>query len=425
MIALRRTFSQVAFAVAIVVALAAAVPEDVFAASGTATGSIMHWNNMGGFCPTTRNCTGSKYPQAEFNTARPIRHVKVYLRDQAANVIGQGSTGLNGAFTISWSSPSLPTSVQIVWHAEHMDDRFVVLNGSGNQWVFWTNPRTPVNGGVTSFGVLQWGSAGSPSDLTNIYDGAHRMWWDSLYWSSTQWADFTDVDILAQSSECPTGCADGDSKEINLPTGAEFMPMARVMHEMGHVAEYLAHQTYRRYMVEYCYPQTGGGCGWAYNTPEWLSSGLDEAIADFYATIAFYHQWSVAPHLCANSASACANGQFDVETRSGACVANQARWPLSATRSLWDMYDSNQDAIAPYVDVASASINVMHNTLAQFPHQNLNRHVHDGWSCLWIAGFCSPWNILDRDARNMYDYRFHYSGLTGHAGYDQLSMNCQ
>lgn len=409
----------------VVFALHGFSPRDARAASGTATGTLLHWNKLGGFCPTSRNCTGAKYLQSEFNAARPIRHVKVYLRDQTFSIIGQGSTSYNGTFTISWYSATLPTSVSIVWHAEHMDNRFVVLNGSGDQWVFWTGSLTPVNGGVTAFGSLQWGTSGSPSDLTNIYDGAHRMWWDSLYWSNTQQADFTSVDIRAQSTECPTGCADGDSKEIDLPVGAEFSPMARVMHEMGHVSEYIAHAKYRRYMVEYCYPTTGSGCSWSYNSPEWLSTGLDEALADLYTTMAFYYGSAAAPHICGDSAVACATDAFNVETRTGACPANSARWPLNALRALWDMYDSNQDISGGYADGASASVNSMHDILALFPDHNWNRHVHEGWTCTWINGLCFPASITDRDARNVYDYRFHYQALTGQSGQTQISMNCQ
>ena len=297
-----------------------------FAADGTVTGRLQHWNRQGNFCPTSRNCTGAKYPQSQFNVARPIRHVKVYVRNESATILGQGSTDSLGNFSISWFSPSHPGRIHITWHAEHKDNRFFVRSASGGSWYFWTGRRTAVDGGTTAFGSMTWGSAGAPHDITNIYDGAHRTWWDSLYWSSRQWSRFTGVRIYAGSTRCPTSCADSD--EVWLDPAAAYTPQARIMHEMGHTASQKAHEGDGYWvMTDYCFPGTGGGCGWNFTSPEWRQIATEEALATFIGDVSLYSSNAVQPHSCLSAASsACGTNAFNLETSSGtSCATNEDR----------------------------------------------------------------------------------------------------
>lgn len=395
------------------------------AAEGTATGRIEHFNRMGNFCPTGRDCTGSKYLQSQFNVYRPVRHVKVYLRDSASNVIGQGVTNTAGNFTINWFSPSMPSSVHITWHAEHKDNRFTLYSADGGTWWFWTGSRAPVNGGTTSFGTLAWGSSSAPHDITNWYDGAHRTWWDSLFWSTRQSAVFTNVSVYLGSTRCPTSCASGDSNQVWMDPNSAYAPHERIMHELGHVASDRGHEGGNYWaMSDYCFPGTGGGCGWNQTQAEWLQSAMEEATASTYATFGLYSSNAVAPHDCLISQAACPTGTFNLETSSGnTCATNENRFQLTAARVFWDLHDTRVDTVDGFTDSASASIDQMVDAFTRFPNGRSNRQKNEGWACFIVEelGSCWPDN---RDARNMDDYRQHYFEETGISGFSQLRMNC-
>lgn len=405
--------------------LLAAVGHEAFAFSGTATGTIQHFNRMGNYCPTTRDCTGAKYPQSQFNTYRPIRHVKVYVRDQNATILGQGTTSTLGAFSVSWFSPTMPTSIHFTWHVEQKDNRFTLYDANGATWYFWTYGVPAINGGVTSFGTASWGASGAPHDITNWYDGAHRLWWDSLWWSSRQTTSFNNVAVYLGSTSCPTSCASGDQNKIWMDPNSAYAPHERIMHELGHIASDRGHEGGNYWqMADYCWPGTGSGCGWSMNTPEWWQSAMEEATASTYASFGLYAANAVAPHDCYASQAACATGGFNLETSTGtSCAANENRQMITLARTFWDLYDSHVDTASGFTDSAATSIENMVEAFSRFPNGRSDRQKNEGWGCFIIEelGTCWPDN---RDARNLDDYRQHYFEQVGVTGNTQLRMNC-
>ena len=411
---------------ALLVVIALALPGAAQAANGTASGRIMHFNRQGNFCPTTRDCTGSKYPQSQWNVNRPIRDVKVYVRDDSDAIIGQGSTDGAGNFTVSWSSPTLPAHVHVTWHGEHKDGRFVIQDANGATWVFWTFPLVAVSGGNTAFGDLVWGAPGAPHDITNIYDGAHREWWDSLWWSSRQQATYFGIRVYTGSTNCPTSCE--QNNQVWLDPGAAYTPQARVMHEMGHAASQHAHEGSGYWaMNDYCYPSTGSGCGWSYDTPEWRQPGMEEATATFYADVGLYAPNALQPHSCLSAAqAACPTGVFNLETSTGpigTCSTDEDRRPLTIMRILWDLYDTHVDCAGGFCDTVSASLDQMNNVFTAFPNGRSDGQKNEGWGCFLIEdpAFCWPDN---RDAGNIYDYAAHFLAVTGMSATGALNTNC-
>lgn len=403
----------------------AAVPGDAFAAGGTVSGTLQHFNRMGNFCPTSRDCTGAKYPQSQFNTYRPIRHVKVYVRDPAGTVLGQGTTNGSGGFSVSWFSPTLPATIHVTWHAEQKDNRFTLYNADGATWYFWTYGVPPVDGGTTALGTLAWGASGAPHDITNWYDGAHRTWWDSLFWSSRQTALFNNVSVYLGSTRCATSCANGDENKAWLDPNSAYAPHERIMHELGHIASDRGHEGGNYWqMVDYCWPGTGGGCSWNQTSPEWNQSAMEEATASTYASMGLYASNAVAPHDCLVSQAACATGAFNLETSSGTtCAVDENRFQLTMARTFWDLYDAHADTASGFTDSASTSIDNMVQAFTRFPNGRSDRQKNEGWGCFIIEELATCWPD-NRDARNMDDYRQHYFEQTGVSGNTQLRMNC-
>lgn len=401
------------------------LPGAAFAANGTATGQLVFHNALGNYCPSSRDCTGAKYPQSQFNIQRPVRHTKVYVRDQNDVIVGQGTTSATGSFAVSWYSPSNPSALRVTWHLEHKDNRFRLLTASGTTYNLFTVYKTPVlNGGDTVFGKNYWGTSAAPYGPANQYDAAFRFSWDTIYYSNVLQARFTNVRIHLNSTYCgDASCSSGSGKEIWMVPGSDYSPQERLMHEMGHAASDLSHRDGDYWtMVDYCYPSTGSDCHWSNTTPEWSQISLEEAAATFFATVALYAANAKSPHTCRMDKAPCSTGLHDVEV-GGNCATGQFRWPLTNLRAYWDMFDTRQDGLFG-LDIWSHSLDTMVNTFGRYPNGRGNREKNDGWGCPLIEdeGIC--WHA-GLDDRTMWDYRHHLTAETG--GQDPLTIlynNC-
>jgi hypothetical protein len=173
-------------------------------------------------------------------------------------------------------------------------------------------------------------------------------------------SNFTNVEIrgfantitgFMPTEPCNTSCADGPSKRVQLDANAAFMPMSRVMREMGHVADYVE-KNYKG-VNDYCYP-SHGGCGWSFNSAEWGSGAFEEAIATLGSNATFWWPDATTPTSCID-AGICYDGSGNPKANTNIeassypwdvdnCVANEGRWMLSHQRFHWDVYDANNDA---------------------------------------------------------------------------------
>src|SRR5690606_11564820 len=95
--------------------------------------------------------------------------------------------------------------------------------------------------------------------------------------------------------DCATACAFGSLNRIHMPTGSDFAPQARILHEMGHMASYKSNPR-RLTLGSYCYPSTStagiclvpGNSGWNFKSSEWRGVAQEEGFATFLGDTALY-----------------------------------------------------------------------------------------------------------------------------------------
>jgi hypothetical protein len=393
------------------------------AAGGVIRGTMLFYQNQGGFCPSGRNCTGATYLQSEFNTGVKIGDIKVYVRDQNSAIIGQGTTDWAGNFTVSWFRATMPTSATVEWASEHKDTRYRITTPDGvylyrGIWnislVDGTTALAPQN-----LGGAIWGWSGAPDQVLNAYDGAWKMWNYALLYSLRMTNYFTNVQIRAFSNtvpaQCPTSCA--LNGVVQLDTGAAFAPQARVMHEMGHIARERSRQWTP--VTYYAYPATTSGGSWSLNTQEWLAPAFEEGIATFIADVALYWYNAPAPHTCFASAAACPTGNFNTETSdpAGFCTtASQVRWPLSQVRYLWDNYDTQNDGVN-YGESIQRPYSEFFEVLANYTSGYGDHHSDEPY----LPGGST---IDDLDGRSALDFSFYNNSLYGLIDFSSWGPNC-
>jgi len=330
--------------------LALAVPGLAGAASRTVRGTWKNYQNQGNYCdPDGRDCSSARYLISEYNTYHPISDTKVYVKDPDGLVIGTGVTNASGYFNIVWNRASTPAYVRVYWQFEHKDDRFKIRSETGGVLAKWTSEIDVTNGGITDVGNLYAGNSSAISGLANIYDGADRMWNDSLQYSNRMLNLFTGLTIRAYPDDCPTACASSSSNLVKIPEGAEFKPQGRILHEMGHIAAGKAAGAAMD-PGSYCYPleeqgsgetcSDGSGNGWSFTSDEWRGVALKEGMATVLGDIALYWGGAVDPRSCLSAGECSAAGSIE---DSIACEGTVGRRAMQMDRYLWDTYDTQAD----------------------------------------------------------------------------------
>lgn len=392
------------------VAFALLAPAVASAASGTVRGYWKNYQNQGNYCDAAvRNCTGARYLKSEYHTYHPISDTKIYVKDPGGAVIGTGVTDANGYFNIVWNRASTPAYVRVYWQFEHKDDRFKVRSANGGVYSKWTGELAVTNGGVTNVGTLYAGTSSAISGLANIYDGADRMWNDSLRYSGLMLSRFTGLVIRAYPTECATGCANSSTNLVKLPEGAEFRPQGRVLHEMGHIAAGKAAGA-RMDPGSYCYPleenppsgsstcSDGSSNGWGMSSSEFRGVALKEAMATVLGDIALYWSNAVDPRSCLSAGECPASSSIET---SATCTGKVGRSAMQMVRYLWDHYDARSDGN----DDVQKSYFVFVDTLNSIPagtswgqkssYSNGNGGV-DCWDCFhtweWRNAVLNHWS---------------------------------
>jgi hypothetical protein len=339
------------------------------AGAGTITGTYRIWNKNGNYCDPNpapgfvHNCTGSNYPKSQYDTLQPLKNAHVELW-QGGGAIGQGVTDDNGNFLVQWSSSNLTTPVWVRWFAQQKDNRFIVEDMNSLRMNNNSGSFTLINGTTVNIpqNIGSWysGSSAGPQWYMNIYWAAEKEWRETFNLVGLFQNGYTNVQIRGEQN-CSGGdsCATGSTKSIQIGGGVTnevdaYTPQAVVMHEGGHIADFVA----RSYTngENYCYPGTTGGqiggvqCGWNATVDAWGATSFEEGFATLAANVTLWYPNAVEPTYC-RSQGTCGNADnTNLEVShaiNSACLVNsgnnESRKPISTMRMLWDLYDIPTD----------------------------------------------------------------------------------
>jgi hypothetical protein len=324
---------------------------------GFVGGRLFFFQAQGNWCdaPNGFDCTGAFYPNTEFNTQQPVKEVKLKILELGGAVIGQGSTDANGFFQVHWCSSSSGNFSQskLTWTTENADGAFKVTNLNGTVQVRTTNSFVLVAAeGTVDIGDRFWGSVSAPSDFDNVYDGAWKMWINTVRNAPKMVMDFTNVQIRgftsATGSDCPTACADGPNKIIKLSGDSAFRPDPRVMHEMGHIVSWLSDRRKPMGTRDGSYSYLGTTPNsWGLNSVEFKAAAFEESLATVFGDMALYGWWANQPFTCfpispGNPCTLPSNTggfNYDLEADASVCRADASHQIVNTIHLLWDVWD--------------------------------------------------------------------------------------
>lgn len=417
------------------------------AASGFISGRMRTWNQNGNYCDAgVQTCTGARYRVADYDVPQVLRNAVVEVW-QGSGAIGVGQTDINGDYVVPWSSSSL-TNVWVRVFAQHANGAFVINNTTGLRM----NNNTP------TFTVINGTTAGSPQAIGTFTGGtsASPNWWGNLYWAAEReyrtsinlvgalQTTYNNVEIRgiqqnipAFLGNCPTSCAVGPQKRIQIDSLVSALsPQARMMHEAGHIASYLLNPYTAMGNTKYCWDQLGAttptppatSCTWSMNTPEWAAASFEEAFATFFGDVVLWQVNATVPTSCLSNINCAVNANTRIEQTNWAVNPNtcsvtaanpESRWPLSAERMLWDVYDTVADA--PYDTLGEGAGNFW-RLFANMTQYGVGINDHD---------IDEPWQdaartiIDDRDGRRAADYIWWYANYVSYPVLlDTQASNC-
>jgi len=397
---------------------------------GGVQGTISYYENQGNYCTTTggHSCADTLYVAADYHILRPMKNVKVYVRDADTDeVIATTVTNESGKFNTSWLSNHVPAHMNLHMRYEHKDGRFNIRTTTGGAWISWTSGKaTNLTGDMIM--NMSLGNEAAPSKLANLYAGAEFMW-SSLEDSGIMRADFNNLEVRAfyanqqpatsQGRACDSSCtADG---RLYVNTNDAFRPQSRIWHEMGHVASGLAKPRARSEDFGFvpmfgwdAYAQdtspgwaAGALPGWSKDSPEWYAPGFEEAYATFLGDRANYRKTAPQPLTCSTNL-VCENVLWNqTETSRGSmanCVVYEWRMPISAMRFLRDVYDDS-----PNGDGTEVTFGGMLRTIRSFPAGTGDHQASES----------------GKDGFNAADFRFRVDASEGVSTASLLENNCK
>lgn len=347
-----------------------------FVSWGSVEGRVRFRNRNGGYCPTGADCTGALYRQTHYDSLMGIPEARIELVRSDGAVIAATTTDKEGNYEMFWLSfgPFLPGTVQARLRVtyEHKDGRFRFRTTSDNPARSSSSLLSLTHGtsGANPQSIWwYWGTSSSPNPFANAYWAAWMLWDKRLRFSNRMKSRLTDLDIYGFSStapcngascaNCGTSCARGyyerggqpswanERMTVVLDSNAAFNPQERVMHEIGHIADYISR--YYRFSTGYGY---NGNSGWSFTTEEYRPSALHEGFASFVGTSGFYNDYATDPRTCFSGEGAhCYPGgsgssrQSVEQSNRGSCASEEGRWAISHMRFFWDLYDEVDDGI--------------------------------------------------------------------------------
>jgi hypothetical protein len=237
--------------------------------------------------------------------------------------------------------------------------------------------------------------------------------WFVSYFTNKEIRGFAD-DIPSFFGNCPTSCANGVG--VQLDANAALRPQHRIIHELGHTSIQVSQAwTPATLGSNNCYMKDGVN-GWNFQNNEWACSGFEEGFATLLADTTLYQPNAVAPHSCLSS-GACATNSFNIETStaSGSCSTNEASWPLTHIRYLWDVYDSVNDGET--ISEGTANWWRLYRTYQHYPSGTGNHAADEHWNSTYTA-------LDSTDGRGSRDYEWNYDNSYSLDTTTARSNNC-
>ena len=406
------------------------------AATGTITTTSYLWNQNGNYCPSTNACVGSIYPQVDFNSWKPVSNAKVVAYSAAGAIIGQGIMNDAGSTTLTWTATPAPAQAFLRIYPNQKLSAFYFTDTSGSLYNAFTAPVNLVSGGNTTFPNSFIGTQVAPNPYFNAYWAGELQWRRVLSLVGLLVTNFVNVEIRGFANVIPgyidaggialSSRAFGPLKKIQLDTNAAYSPQGRVMHEMGHMASYLTNPF--RFGSDYTW---GGGAPsqWGFTTAEFGHVSFEEAISTHYGNMTLWGDNSVTPTTCL-SAGHCYSAAlvastplfgtnveatsfpFGINNCSTAAAAPESRWPLSATRYLWDVFDNRNDADGDTYSANQSGHFWQHlANLASYP-AGLGFFQEDEPWAPGAGGAVVLGTAAEKDGRGVATYRLYYASST-------------
>jgi hypothetical protein len=420
-----RLIRRVCIAATFSVALGYVTPAQ--AVTGYVRGNWAFWNQNGNYCPSANTCTGAYYTQSGFDTLWPVSNAAIWVVDSSDAIIGTGATDDDGNYTVSWSRSTFPSQIGVVIFPYQKDGRFYFANTDGqliNNWFGLVN--TASSSSETSpqdVGYWHVGSSTAPDPFYNAYWAAEWQWRYTMNLVGILQTNFNNVQIRGFANTisgyqgtCNTSCASGPANQVQLDSNAGFAPQARVMHELGHIASYVTHPW--ALTGDYTWSPPGdppGAASWCQDCPEWGVAAFEEAWATHYGSITLWADNAETPTTCLSSGP-CYSGaspafHTDLEASSypfntnncGLSASNpEARWPLSAMRYFWDVFDNHNDADGDQYSASQSHYWQHLANLAWYPEGTGTNQIDEPWNSDYSA-------VTEKDGRGSVSYAANYA----------------
>jgi hypothetical protein len=359
-----------------------------------------------------------------------LRNAYVEVR-QGATTISICSTDDFGLFLCPWSSSNLATAAVVNIFMKEKNGRFQINNTSGSLIGGGMSPATLVSGTTSAhpqeMGLGTFGSSASPDWPTNLFYMAEYEYQFTFSRVGALVTNFTNVEIRAPSPSvpgflinCGSSCASGSLKRVLIDsTDSVFAPQARILHELGHISDYLLNPYH--YGANFCWPNTaapdgvGGGtpCGWSSgaNNPEFAAVSFEEGFATFSGDNTLWAPGSVHPTSCKTSTTCPVTASTDIEQSNFPFSINncslaagnpESRWPLSVMRFIWDIYDDHNDCDGDTIAAGNTNFASLYTNLMNYPAGTGFDQIDEPWDA-------SLTTIDNRDGRAGISYMDHYS----------------
>jgi len=419
------------FAIAAAMTATVGLAGSAHAVTGYVTGKWEFWNTNGNYCPSANTCTGARYPQSNFDKRLPVSNGSVWIVDTGGALLGNGGTDDAGNYTVSWSRSTFPAQIRVLIFPFHKNSRFFFANTAG-QWINNTtsNLNTAASssaGSPQNVGTWFVGSSAASDPFYNAYWAAEWQWRNVMNLVGVLQSNFTNVEVRGFANTiagytgtpgtCNSSCAVGSTKRVQLDVNAGFSPQARAMHELGHIATYVTHAWQVGTDYTWAPPgQPAGPATWCQNCPEWGSASFEEAFATHYGSIAFWWDNATTPTTCLssihcyNAARTAPAADTNIEASSypfstnncGTTAANpESRWPLSAMRFFWDVFDNHNDADGDWYSANNGDFWKHLHNLAWYPEGTGFDQIEEPWNA-------AKTSLSEPDGRGSVSYSDNY-----------------